>query len=84
MSQSAFALALGLSAKSYVSDMERTNTAAPIIAIRIQELSYGDIPAESICPKLAAINEARSGLPNVKPILSTGSIEKVNASVEGV
>lgn len=55
VSQETFAQLVGLTSKSRISDIERSNTCPPRIALEIERLSEGRVRAESICPAVALV-----------------------------
>lgn len=60
LSQAAFAAAVGLKSKGQVSLLERGLCGVgPDVAMRIEELSGGEIPAASLSRTLAAADAAR-------------------------
>jgi DNA-binding transcriptional regulator YdaS (Cro superfamily) len=58
LSQEAFASLLGLNSKSYVCDLEKTGRCSARIALEIERLSEGKIPAESLNPDVALVRQA--------------------------
>ena len=56
LSQAEFAAALGLRSKSYVSELERGRQKYPLkLALKIEQLSDGAVPAASLCPDAAEL-----------------------------
>ena len=55
----AFAAMIGVSSKSYVADIERTGRCSVRVALRIEELSNGRIPAASLNDDIRLVEEAR-------------------------
>ncbi|MGZ8370607.1 MAG: helix-turn-helix transcriptional regulator [Caulobacteraceae bacterium] len=63
LSQAGFAKMFGLSSKSYISDLERGRQEVPLkLALEIQQVSKGTVPAASICPAAAALLNGQAGL----------------------
>lgn len=65
LSQSQFGTELGLAegSKGYVSRLERGETRWPLkLALRLERLSAGEVPAATICPEAAELqaDEARA------------------------
>jgi DNA-binding transcriptional regulator YdaS (Cro superfamily) len=58
LSQEAFAAKLGLSSKSYVCELESTGKCSVRIALEVERLSEGKIPAESLNPDVALVRQA--------------------------
>jgi transcriptional regulator with XRE-family HTH domain len=58
LSQGEFALKLGLKSKSHMCEIERKNRCSPRIALEIERLSDGRIPAGSISNAVALVREA--------------------------
>lgn len=57
LTQEELANKLGLRSKSYISRLETGvgPPASPLVALRIQSLSGGQVKAESLCPSLALL-----------------------------
>ena len=55
LSQEAFAVRVGLKSKGHVSTLERTGAASLRVAIEIDKLSGGRIPAGSLNPDVALV-----------------------------
>lgn len=55
LSQEAFAVRVGLKSKGHVSTLERTGAASLRVAIEIDKLSGGRIPAASLNPDVALV-----------------------------
>lgn len=58
LTQEAFASQLGLASKSWVSDMERTGKCSVRVALDIERLSDGRIPASSLSPDVGLVRAA--------------------------
>lgn len=59
-SQEEFAQAVGLSSKSYVSELENGGRCSVRVALEIERLSDRRIPAESLNPDVALVRQAGS------------------------
>ena len=59
LSQQAFAERVGLTSKSHVSDIERGASCSPGVAMAIEKLSDGAIPAISLSRSLASVTAAQ-------------------------
>jgi DNA-binding XRE family transcriptional regulator len=60
LSQQGFAEIVGLTSKSHVSDIERGASCSPSVALAIERLSEGRIPAVSLSRSLANVLAAQS------------------------
>jgi DNA-binding transcriptional regulator YdaS (Cro superfamily) len=61
LSQEAFANLLGLASKSYVCELENTGRCSVRIALEIERLSEGQIPAETLNPDVKLVRDAGAG-----------------------
>lgn len=59
LSQEEFAKALGLTSKSHVSVMESTGRCSVRIALEIERLSQGEIPAATLNTDVELVEQAR-------------------------
>lgn len=58
LTQEQFAQRVGLSSKSSVSELETTERASVRVALEIERLSDGQIPAERLNPDVAMVRQA--------------------------
>lgn len=60
LSQEQFAKRLGLKSKGHISDLERNGTTCSVeVALKIESLSEGRVPAASLNPDVALVERAR-------------------------
>lgn len=58
LSQQAFADLLGLNSKSYVCELENTGKCSVRVALEIERLADGRIPAETLNPDVKLVRQA--------------------------
>jgi DNA-binding transcriptional regulator YdaS (Cro superfamily) len=58
LSQEDFALRIGLSSKSHISEIERANKCSPKIALEIERLSEGKVSAAEISAAVRLVRSA--------------------------
>lgn len=63
LTQEAFAERVGLTSKGYVSELEKGGRCSVKVALAIEALSSGRIPARSLNPDVALVEEARRQTP---------------------